>query len=287
MLEVTAIESLQEFIDYREGRKEEYVRRVALEKASIGDPRGFALEGYCAVCHKPTTFHVDFEYAFTDAQGHKYPNWRERMVCRHCELNNRVRASLQLFEQECAPQQNASIYVTEQTTPLFTWVKTHYSSVVGSEFLGSDRLSGEINSAGIRHESLTGLSFADESFDFILSFDVLEHIPAYIAAIQECSRVLRPGGRILFSVPFCFDSSEHIVRARLNDVGGVEHLMEPEYHGDPVNVAGCLCFYHFGWGLLGEFKEAGFDSAKALFYWSDRLGYLGCDQVLFMVTKQD
>lgn len=286
MLEVTEVKSLQEYIDYRKGRKDEYVRRVALEKASIGDPRGFALNGYCAVCHKETSFHSDFEYAFTDAEGHKYPNWRERLVCANCELNNRVRASLHLFDQECSPRQYADIYVTEQTTPLFSWVKRHFSSVVGSEFLGSDRISGEIYSAGIRHESLTGLSFSENSFDFILSFDVLEHIPDYKAAIQECSRVLRPGGKMLFSVPFSFNSNEHIVRALIRDDGSVEHLMEPEYHGDPVNVAGCLCFYHFGWRLLVEFKEAGFDNVKALFYWSDKFGYLGFDQALFIATKR-
>ena len=61
--------------------------------------------------------------------------------------------------------------------------------------------------------------------------------------------------------------------------------MEPEYHGVPVNVAGCLCFYHFGWHLLEEFKESEFDSVKSLFYWSDKFGYLGFDQALFIATK--
>jgi SAM-dependent methyltransferase len=151
--------------------------------------------------------------------------------------------------------------------------------------LGRERAPGEVNSVGIRHESLTGLSFEDNSFDFILSFDVFEHIPDYKAAIKECLRVLRPGGQMLFSVPFCFDSYEHIVRAYIREDGNIEHLMEPEYHGDPVNSGGCLCFYHFGWKILDEFKGAGFNSARALFYWSEKFGYLGLDQALFIATK--
>jgi 2-polyprenyl-3-methyl-5-hydroxy-6-metoxy-1,4-benzoquinol methylase len=281
----TEIKSLTEFQNYKLRRHDEYARRAALERASVGDARGFALQGYCAVCRNDTSFHADFEYAFTDAEGNKYPNWRERLVCTSCELNNRVRASIHLFRQECAPQQNANIYMTEQTTTLYAWMKRHYTSVVGSEYLGSERPPGETNSDGIRHESLTELSFEDNLFDYILSFDVLEHIPDYQAAIQECSRVLRPGGQMLFSVPFCFDSNQHIVRARMLEDGSVEHLMEPEYHGDPINVAGCLCFYHFGWQLLDEFREAGFNSVKALFYWSDNFGYLGGDQALFTATK--
>ena len=87
-------------------------------------------------------------------------------------------------------------------------------------------------------------------------------------------------------MPFCFDSNENIIRARIRNDGAVEHLLEPEYHVDPLNAAGCLSFYQFGWRLLEEFREAGFDSVKSLFYWSDKFGYLGLDQALFIATKR-
>lgn len=35
-----------------------------------------------------------------------------------------------------------------------------------------------------------------ESFDRIIAFDVLEHIPDLIKAIEECHRILVPGGRL-------------------------------------------------------------------------------------------
>ncbi|HET8728169.1 MAG TPA: methyltransferase domain-containing protein [Alphaproteobacteria bacterium] len=51
-------------------------------------------------------------------------------------------------------------------------------------------------------EDLTRLSFADASFDVVLTSHVLEHIPNDRAAIAEMARVLRPGGLAIVMVPF-------------------------------------------------------------------------------------
>ena len=47
----------------------------------------------------------------------------------------------------------------------------------------------------------TRLPFADESFDAVTMFDVLEHIPDHQRAAAEARRVLRPGGVLLASSP--------------------------------------------------------------------------------------
>ena len=49
--------------------------------------------------------------------------------------------------------------------------------------------------------SLTALPFPDASFDSCVCTEVLEHIPDHEAAVRELSRCLRPGGRLLVSVP--------------------------------------------------------------------------------------
>ncbi|GDY02830.1 methyltransferase [Planctomycetota bacterium] len=45
------------------------------------------------------------------------------------------------------------------------------------------------------------LPFPDASFDLVCLFDTIEHIPEEQLAMAEIARVLKPGGRVFFSVP--------------------------------------------------------------------------------------
>lgn len=48
----------------------------------------------------------------------------------------------------------------------------------------------------------------DAAFDIVLCSQVLEHTPEPQAMIAEIARVLRPGGRLILSVPFVWDEHE-------------------------------------------------------------------------------
>ena len=56
---------------------------------------------------------------------------------------------------------------------------------------------------GLVRGSITALPFADESFDLVLSFDVIYHL--WVGddrlALRELARVLKPGGYLLIRVP--------------------------------------------------------------------------------------
>jgi hypothetical protein len=57
---------------------------------------------------------------------------------------------------------------------------------VCSEYFGPD-VAGGSHVDGIRHEDLQGLSFPNESFDVVLTSDVLEHMPDPYANIVRFS----------------------------------------------------------------------------------------------------
>lgn len=50
---------------------------------------------------------------------------------------------------------------------------------------------------------IASIPVADQSFDNILCTEVIEHIPHPIEAIKEFSRILKPGGRLILTAPFC------------------------------------------------------------------------------------
>ncbi|MDO7884699.1 class I SAM-dependent methyltransferase [Hymenobacter cheonanensis] len=68
---------------------------------------------------------------------------------------------------------------------------------------------------GVPHVSVmdgAALEFADARFDLVIASDVLEHIEDEAKALQEWTRVLRPGGQLLVFVPaHAYLWSEHDV----------------------------------------------------------------------------
>lgn len=55
--------------------------------------------------------------------------------------------------------------------------------------------------AKFREMVVPPLDFADESFDYVVSFQVIEHIEQDAEFVREVSRVLRPGGKFIVSTP--------------------------------------------------------------------------------------
>jgi SAM-dependent methyltransferase len=256
---------------------------LALADANPDVP--FKVDGRCWIDNAPVAFEMDYLYA-QDLGTRRIPNWRERMLCPICHLNNRQRASIHVATEYLGLRPESRIYMTEQVTPAYALMCARHTSVVGSEFLGADAAPGSTNDAGIRHEDLTRLSFPDASFDAILTFDVLEHIPDHRRALAECHRVLKRGGRMLFSIPFLEDSQETRTRARFDAQGTLVHDHPPVYHGDPVNPEqGVLCFHEFGWDILDHARAAGFSDAAALVYRDPGYGYLGGWPILFAARK--
>ncbi|MGH7155567.1 MAG: class I SAM-dependent methyltransferase [Acetobacteraceae bacterium] len=153
---------------------------------------------------------------------------------------------------------------------------------VGSEYFGEQYPSGAVVN-GVRHEDLQQLSFPDSSLDIVLSSDVLEHVPDAYRAHAEIYRVLRPGGRHIFTVPFREDWQDD-VRAILRD--GEQHLLAPPlYHGDPVRPEqGVLVWRIFGYEMLARLDRLGFRAGMHRLY-QPRYGIIGGGAIVFVAQR--
>jgi SAM-dependent methyltransferase len=292
-MKIYRLRSLSEYQAHLDKTQVERDKRNSIQKNLIDQPSvslGDKLKTYLSANKvEPDTRIKAYSYtagAYVDfIVSPKRPvNWRETLKCPKSNLINRVRASIHIMDTECAPYASDSIYLMEQKTSTYQFLKKRYPELIGSEYLGDDVEPGQLIN-GLRHEDATRLSFADESLDHILSFDVFEHVPNYLSAFRECYRTLKPGGCLLWSVPMARRKHNNIVRAEINDDGTISHLLEPEYHGDPVKKQGILCFYHFGWEMLDQIREIGFSDVYATIFWSREFAYLGDETALFIARK--
>jgi hypothetical protein len=251
---------------------------------------GFSLKAYCVACRRITRMGVTWHYGFANAQGSMNPAWTETAVCEHCGLNSRMRALLDFLLRKSDISLFHNVYMAESTTPSFRAMKTLWTEVIGSEFLGPEYLPGQTATLAhsqekVRHEDLTRLSFKNDEFDLIITQDVFEHIPDYHAAFAECVRVLSKQGMLVFTIPFFPSLSATQVRATVLNGGSIQHHLPPEFHGNPVSNQGSLCFQNFGWDILPSLIAAGFREAKASLYWGPWQGHLGFPFFVFSAVR--
>lgn len=255
--------------------------RRALEQhlsETLASQELWTLHGICNVCARAVAFEGDWKHS-----NGQTVNFREKLFCPRCKLNNRMRfmAHLLLVTTGLEPPR-APTYLYEQVTPFFAWAQGALpGAVIGSEYLAPDLPGGTI-ARGVRHEDAGALSFGDASLGTIVSNDVFEHVPDIDRCLAECTRVLRPGGRLYFSIPF-HDRAQTVQRAAMRN-GEIVELLPSQHHGNPVDPKGSLVFYEHGWDILERCRRAGFADAYALGYWSLLYGHLGYGLQLMFVA---
>lgn len=153
------------------------------------------------------------------------------------------------------------VYELSSRGPLVEWLRRRGRTLQCSEFF--DDVEPGAMRDGVRCEDVQRLGFADASFDLVTHTEVFEHVPDDAAGFAEIHRVLRPGGRMVFTVPL-IERPVTVERARLRD-GVVEHLLPPTFHTDLLRGAGqVLCFRDYGLDLTDRVRAAGFNHVRLL-----------------------
>lgn len=215
---------------------------------------GARLTGTCSLCGRRNLFRP-----FTD-------NMRESGNCSRCGASNRQRQMAWMLRRELGLPGDGdlvipvdvAIYNTESNGPLHEILKKHplYQC---SEYWGEKAEFGATVN-GVLNEDLQALSFDSTMFDVVLSSDVLEHMPSPYLAHSEICRVLKPGGKHIFTVPYGEAMVRDDVRATMVDGVVVNHA-EALYHGDPVRPdEGILVWTIFGLEMLVRLYDIGFQT---------------------------
>jgi len=181
--------------------------------------------------------------------------------CARCGASPVTQSIVAVIRAECPALTALSAYELSSRGALVDWLAARVGKLTTSEYLPG--VAPGDTAGGVRCEDVQHLSFADAMFDLCTSTEVFEHVADDHAGFSELRRVLRPGGKFIFTVPL--GGAEHTVeRARMIG-GGVVHLLEPEYHGDPYSPGTrVLCMRNYGSDIVERLRAAGFSSARLL-----------------------
>ena len=230
------------------------------------------MPGVCEICKCQTTYSAPRQRLPDGNQFAFRVDWWMSLAC-GCKMSNLDRAVIRVL-LDGGNQRDQIYHVGHHHSRFRQWLSERMPNVTTSQY-EEGRRPGEITN-GIRYEDPTALSFPDNEFDSIICMEILKHIPDYQAALREMARILKPGGRALLSFPWVGwgEEYEHLIRAEQLPDGSINHILSPEYHGDPAKEGGILSFRAFSWKILDELRDAGFTRASAEFVFGPLHGYM-------------
>jgi SAM-dependent methyltransferase len=102
----------------------------------------------------------------------------------------------------------------------------------------------DLGLAAVKHNLDRGLPFADASFDTVVCSEILEHIFSPDLLLREIHRVLRPGGRVILTVPnlHCFRNRVDVLLGRFTPF--VEYRIHEDL-SDELSHVGVQHIHHY------------------------------------------
>lgn len=125
-----------------------------------------------------------------------------------------------------------------------------------SSYFWPDRPLGSVGPEGVRCEDLTRLTFPDESFDLVLSSDVMEHVYDIHGAFAEIARVLKPGGIHVFSIPNDWPFPDRSA-PRVELIDGKEHFLKPPRYHVSGDGSPCIVTWDYGADIVDIIAATG------------------------------
>lgn len=178
--------------------------------------------------------------------------------CLRCRASAIHLSILQVLQRLYPRLSGLAVYEMSSRGPLFGYLRERAGQFTYSEFFDDVRPGGFRGE--VQCQDVQALTYGDATFDLCTSTEVFEHVPDDRRGFGEIRRVLRPGGRFVFTVPLT-EAAVTVERAVMED-GAIRHLLEPEYHGDVIRGHGrVLAFRNYGRDIVDRLKDSGFRKA--------------------------
>ncbi|MBB6732232.1 class I SAM-dependent methyltransferase [Cohnella sp. CBP 2801] len=197
--------------------------------------------GYCPICEKETYFYEKGDWL------------RDEYLCLYCHSIPRERALVHVLNQFENNWRNLIIHESSPGGASADYLKNNCKSYTDSQFFRNINLGEYYN--GVRCENLESLTFDSDSIDIFITQDVFEHVMNPIEAFKEIERVLKIGGVHIFTVPIYTKLDKTVQRAKIVN-NELEHILEPIYHGNPIDQNGSLVTYDYGLDITKFFSNA-------------------------------
>jgi SAM-dependent methyltransferase len=231
---------------------------------------GNVRQGHCPICERETVF------------VQAGPWVRDTLRCIRCRSIPRWRAIVHVMELEFPGWQSLSMHESSPggaASAKFARGCAHY---VGSHYFPG--VAPGSMERGMRCENLEQQTFADASFDLVVTQDVFEHVLHPEQGFQEIARTLKPGGAHVFTVPWYYWKKATVVRA-VEENGVIRHLLPPEYHGNPIDASGALVVTDWGIDFVDIVERCSGLKTTVHQLWDPRIGVEGDFREVFVSRK--
>ena len=133
----------------------------------------------------------------------------------------------------------------------------HYGHVIGVDPYPKPLEVARRRGLEVRQASATEMPFPDCSFDLVALLDTVEHIADEAAVFDECRRVLRPGGKLLVTVPalMWLWSNNDVINAHHRRYSRAELNQKLAEHGFVADDASVVFNVGRVWHALDKLNE--------------------------------